>query len=230
MKPILLFDIDGTLLHIRRDFLLEVIHQILMEFKIPDKILHNQSFAGRTDRDIFSGLVEAANSGQSFYDEVKACYLSIMSEQMMPDHVELLPHAEEVVQQAAGMGIPTGLCTGNFREVAYQKVEAAGMNGLFRFGGFGCRHADRIHLPGEASADYQKVYGSHAPPRRFVVIGDTPNDIRSARYFGARSVGVTTGGYSSAELQKGDPDAVITGLHELTGWLEEKWRNGEVEK
>jgi phosphoglycolate phosphatase len=223
MKPILLFDIDGTLLHIRRDFLLEVIHQILKEFKFSDEILQNQSFAGRTDRDIFSELVGEYDSGKNLYDEVKTSYLSLMSEQLKPAHVELLPHAAEVVQQAAEMGIPTGLCTGNFKEVAYKKIEAAGMNGSFTFGGFGCRHADRIHLPGEASADYQKVYGSHAPPHRFVVIGDTPNDIRSAQYFGARSIGVTTGGFSSSELQQGGPDAVMTGLHELTGWLEEKW-------
>jgi phosphoglycolate phosphatase len=219
MKPILLFDIDGTLLHIRRDFLNEVINQILKEFKISDKILQNQSFAGRTDRDIFSDLTGSFESSRQLYQEVKGRYVSIMSEQLSPAHVILLPHAMEAVQQAGEMGIPVGLCTGNFREVAYQKVEAAGMGDAFTFGGFGCKHADRVHLPGEASSDFRKKHGADAPPHHFVVIGDTPNDIRSARYFGARAIGVTTGGFRLSQLMKEEPDAVLSGLHELTGWL-----------
>ncbi len=48
---------------------------------------------------------------------------------------------------------------------------------------------------------------------QFIVIGDTPDDIACARYFGARSVAVATGhSYGVDELRACEPDAVLPDL------------------
>ncbi len=221
MKPILLFDIDGTLLKVKRDFLLGVIESILDELNLMEKKALNSSFAGRTDKDIFIELSEKAGGGDHHYELIKQLYVNEMLSGLSIDHVDLIPGAEAAVQYVMENGISAGLCTGNFKEVAFKKVEAAGMKNIFPFGGFGCHHADRIYLPGDARADYSRVYSEDPDPANFIVIGDTPNDIRCARYFGARSVAVTTGGFSAEELQKHSPDLVLDTLSNPDQWLNE---------
>jgi phosphoglycolate phosphatase len=220
MKPILLFDIDGTLLSVKRDFLLAVIETILDELNLPSKKTLNSSFAGRTDRDIFEELSRRAGGAAEHYELLKNLYVEEMLSGLSSDHIELIPGAEESVQFAVENNLVAGLCTGNFREVAFKKVEAAGMKDLFPFGGFGCNHADRIHLPREAHADYQRVFSGSAKPSDFVVIGDTPNDVRCAKHFGARSVAVTTGGFTAKELSESGPDLILENLSNPGAWID----------
>lgn len=221
MKPILLFDIDGTLLKVKRDFLLGVIESILDELNLPEKKTLNSSFAGRTDRDIFEELSKKTGGGEEHYRLLKKLYVEEMMEGLSGDHVELISGAMEAVHYAAENGLAAGLCTGNFREVAFKKVEAAGMEGLFPFGGFGCDHTDRIFLPGDAQADYSRVFSDQAKPADFIVIGDTPNDIRCAKYFGAKSVAVTTGGFTDNELRDYGPDLILESLSDPEEWINE---------
>ncbi|WP_069130395.1 HAD family hydrolase [Rhodohalobacter halophilus] len=215
MKPILLFDIDGTLLHVKREFLREVINQILTEFKFTSNNVKNRSFAGRTDRDIFMELIYDHTGSHDLFDEVTSRYKNLMNESLSPDAVDIIPGAAEFVEFAKSEGYEMGLCTGNFREVAYAKVESAGMGNDFSFGGFGCDHQERKHLPGLASRSYRNLYAEEAPSEAFVVIGDTPNDIQSAKYFNAKSVGVTTGHFGADELRANSPDLLVDSLDEI---------------
>lgn len=222
MKPILLFDIDGTLMHVKKPFIKKVIAEILYEFEIdPNPLQSNTfSFAGRTDREIFTKLV--ANREPELYIKVKNKYLDYMENHFSGEHTKVIDGAEDVVNFGREAGYRMGLCTGNFRESAFRKIEAAGFGNLFSFGGFGCNHTDRKHLPGEASKDFSKLHGFEPEPHQFIVIGDTPNDIRCAKHFGATSVAVSTGSYTGAELLKTNPDLLISDLRELTDWLKRK--------
>jgi HAD superfamily hydrolase (TIGR01509 family) len=57
-------------------------------------------------------------------------------------------------------------------------------------------------------------------PGETVVIGDTPQDVLSAKAAGACSVAVTTGKFSSEELAEFRPTYIIPALAELPGLLE----------
>jgi pyrophosphatase PpaX len=57
-------------------------------------------------------------------------------------------------------------------------------------------------------------------PVEAIVIGDTPQDIRSAQAAGALSVGVATGKFARPELAEHRPAFVIDALTELPGLLE----------
>jgi len=127
--------------------------------------------------------------------------------------------AIESVNDAASLNIPIGLCTGNVRKVAMKKVQAAGLHGIFSFGGFGEASENRNDLPGEADREYKSQYDHQPEPSQYVIIGDTPNDIRCAKYFGAKSVAVTTGGFTAKELEWHEPDLIVDSLHDPKTWL-----------
>lgn len=219
MKPILLFDIDGTLLNTKKSFTKEMIAEILRELGMQSLKINNRSFAGRTDRDIFFDLVSAHPEAETLYKEAKQLYLGYMRDHYCSDHANLIHGVAETVQYAQEQGFEIGLCTGNFRESAYYKVEAIGLEGAFEFGGFGCNHSNRNYLPQEAHREFVIMKGYEPQPQQYIIIGDTPNDIESAKYFGARSVSVSTGSFTKNELQKYHPNLLIDNLLLMKEWL-----------
>jgi phosphoglycolate phosphatase len=220
MKPILLFDIDGTILHVKRSFLFEIMDQILIELNISKDVIKQVSFAGRTDRDIFLQLITINGiANDSSFEKVKQLYVDAMLNYLSREHVEEIPGAAEAVHFACSSGLDIGLCTGNFEEVAFKKVEAAGLSDLFEFGGYGCNHKDRIYLPEDAHKSYTALKKTKPHPSQYVIIGDTPNDIRCAKHFGARSIAVTTGSFNENQLRPHKPDYIFDGLSNPEKWI-----------
>lgn len=220
MKPVLLFDIDGTLLNVNRDFLFSVIESLLNELNIEKPKAPPRSFAGRTDRGIFTELIGDHEEKEMLFEKFKKRYTDEMVKGLSASEVNNFNGATEAVHYALENGYKVGLCTGNFREVAYAKIRAAGFDDdAFPFGGFGCNHENRNHLPGLAYREYNARYNDDPAPEQFLVIGDTPNDIRCARYFGARVIAVTTGHFSREDLHRYEPDLLLDSLGKPQQWL-----------
>ncbi len=217
--PILLYDIDGTLLNVHREFIYEIIEEQLSIFDIEKPEADSRSFAGRTDRGIFMELIGDMPDAEYLLQEMIQNYIQAMAQHLSADHLIVHKGAIESVKEAVGLRIPVGLCTGNIRDVAMKKVQTAGLHGIFSFGGFGEVSENRNELPGEADRDYRAQFNEQPAPGRYVIIGDTPNDIRCAKYFGAKSVAVTTGGFSKSELLEYEPDLIVDSLHNPTDWL-----------
>lgn len=217
--PILLYDIDGTLLNVHRNFIIGIIEEQLTQFNIQKPEANSRSFAGRTDRGIFMELVGDMANAESLLHKLMTNYADAMSQNLSESHLEVHTGAIDSVREAVDLNIPVGLCTGNVRSVAMKKVQTAGLHNVFSFGGFGEVHEDRNKLPGEADRDYRSQFNDRPAPERYVIIGDTPNDIRCAKYFGARSVAVTTGGFSERELSKHKPDLIVDSLNNPVSWL-----------
>lgn len=220
MKHILLFDIDGTLLHVNKSFTKQLFSEIADDLNITFSHMKNSSFAGRTDKDIFEELASVHPQSDLFYDELKQCYLEYMNLYFSAEHVSAIEGAVEAVCSTREKGYEVGLCTGNFRETAYLKVHAAGLTDIFGFGGFGCMHSDRRYIPNDAHHEFVEKFGFRPEPEHYVVIGDTPNDIRCAKYFGAVSLAVSTGSYSKKDLEKAQPDMLLTDLFNIQEQLD----------
>ena len=219
MKAILLFDIDGTLLKVHTGFLKELIAEQLNRLNIDYSLVKNNRFAGRTDRAIFSDLIGNRPDAEDLFEELKSKYIKQMSIHLSSDNITVFGEAAKAVQSVADSGYKIGLCTGNFREIAEVKLKAAGLSEYFRFGGFGCDFNDRNYLPEQAHKEYSNLYNDAPSPQQYVVIGDTPNDIKCAKYFGAKSVAVTTGYFNENELQKYNPDLLLHNLSDPEKWL-----------
>lgn len=102
-----------------------------------------------------------------------------------------------------------GVITGNIKATAHQKLKHTNLLPFFdRTGmGFGCDHSDRSEIARLAL----KRAGS---PRRSVLIGDTPEDIRAAKDNDMLSIIVATGAFDIPTLTASGADFVFKNLQD----------------
>ena len=128
---------------------------------------------------------------------------------------EVLPGARETLQAVADHPrYQSALVTGNIESMAYLQMQLMGLDQFFTLpGAFGDESHNRRDLPARAAERIRKHLQLDLAPEKFIVIGDTPNDIDCARHFGARAVAVGTGrSYSREEMLACKPDALLPDL------------------
>lgn len=226
MHRLVLFDIDGTLLaaggagaRAFRDALLEV-------FGTPGPI-NGHSFAGKTDPQIASELLRAAGLEDQHITaglpELWRSYLARLEPELARSHLRVLPGVPELLAQieAARADMVLGLLTGNLRDGARLKLDAAGI-GFRRFavGAYGCDHADRAELPAVAVQRAEQRTGRRFKRKEIVIIGDTPNDIACGGALGVRTIAVATGSYTRDHLAAYGPDYLLGSLEDTEAVLD----------
>lgn len=113
MKPILLFDIDGTLLNVNHTFIKILIESMIKEWNLFTPPVQSRSFAGRTDRDIFFELVSESEQADKLYVDIKERYLTHMKNHFSTEDISVIDGANEIIEFAVKEKYPIGLCTGN---------------------------------------------------------------------------------------------------------------------
>jgi phosphoglycolate phosphatase len=219
---ILLWDIDGTLIHsLRRgafkDYTIPMLEDV---FGTAGKLAEMQ-VSGMTDL----GIVAEALQHEGFthehirerIDHLRESYMTAMRKATGNgvEFFELLPGAREALQVVADHPrYHSALLTGNIEPAAHLKMNLVGLSEFFDLpGAFGDESHDRKDLPARAAERISKHLQLHLAPGQFIVIGDTPNDIECARHFGARVVVVGTGRlYSTEDLVACAPDALLPNL------------------
>jgi phosphoglycolate phosphatase-like HAD superfamily hydrolase len=211
MRAICLFDIDGTLLRTGGAGQLAMERALSRVFGIHE-IRGEILAAGRTDRAITADLfrlhgVEATeDSWQRFLSE----YFQLLPQMLAERPGRVLPGVRGLLEElSARPDVSVGLLTGNFRNGAAIKLRHYQIDHHFAYGGYGDEHHDRDDVARaavQAAADHlrRRISGESV-----WVIGDTPSDVRCARAVGARAVAVATGIFSSAELEKTEPDLLL---------------------
>lgn len=226
MAPYFLFDIDGTLINVRRSFLRPMLQQLMEELSLNTEILHQLSFAGRTDKAIFSDLTKVAGGSSGLFHSLKQTYLEALHERLQPEQLAVIDHVPHVLEYLHSAGYPLGLLTGNFKEAAMIKMERAGLADYFSFGAFGCDHHDRRELPELAMQSIEKTFGQRVDSEMLIIIGDTPADVDCAKAYGARSIAVATGHYPYSELEAHQPDLLLSNLRNPQEWLQRLGESG----
>jgi len=219
---ILLWDIDGTLIHsLRRGAFKDYTIPMLKDVFGTAGNLADMQVSGMTDL----GIVAEALRHEGFthehirerIDHLREAYMEAMhkatgnGEQLF----EVLPGVRETLQAVADHPrYHSALLTGNIEPAAYLKMELVGLSEFFDLpGAFGDESHDRRDLPALAADRVRKHLDVDLAPSQFIVIGDTPNDIDCARHFGARAVVVGTGRlYSTDDLLACSPDAFVPNL------------------
>jgi phosphoglycolate phosphatase len=105
-----------------------------------------------------------------------------------------------------------GLLTGNIAGGAASKMRHFGLAHHFRFGAYGCDHADRNLLGPVALERALASTGRKFSAEEVWVIGDTPKDIACAHAIHARCLAVATGQFSAAALEASGADRVVETL------------------
>lgn len=210
----LLFDIDGTLLHtggagsraLEKAF--EDLFGIEGAWKgiIPD---------GKTDPMIIQEM--ALGSLGRFlegteYEKVVCSYEKYFETEIRTAaSFRLMPGIPGLFKKLLSLeGFLLGVATGNFEAPAWGKLERGGLRGCFSFGGFGSDSHDRTELTSRAVRRGELLAGRKFLASEVVVIGDTPFDVRAGKNLGFKTVAVATGHTAGPAWEEHAPDFVLS--------------------
>lgn len=215
---IVLFDIDGTLLHTHGSGRRAMERAMQESFGYSG--IDGYHYDGKTDPQIVHEQMEAAGVHPSTIDSkmerLFEMYLKYLEQELVfHRHESVL--CEGVVPLLNTLrereDVTLGLLTGNIRDGAKQKLEALGLNfEQFVVGAFGSDHRHRPELPAVARRRAEEYLGSSIAGEQLVIIGDTPADIHCGRSLGVRAIAVATGRYSSEVLASHSPALVLDSL------------------
>jgi phosphoglycolate phosphatase-like HAD superfamily hydrolase len=216
LQPLVLFDIDGTLLHTTGAGIRALKRMFDTEFGCPDPFA-DYSFSGRTDPGILRDAFQRCFGRDPTPDEkdrAVASYLGFLDEELSGSDVKVLPGVVPLLDRLVQEGIPTGLATGNVEAGARLKLSAAGILHYFRFGGYGSDAEHRGELTRTGIARGRALAGP-VPDELVVIVGDSPLDVSAARYAGVRCLAVMTGWTSREEMEAAAPDLLLDDLSDL---------------
>jgi phosphoglycolate phosphatase-like HAD superfamily hydrolase len=219
MVRLVLFDIDGTLLHSGGAGVKAFARAFGSEFGIHDGT-ERLKFAGRTDvslvREFFSHH-QIEQSPKNFARFFKA-YLGWL-EQMIRE-CEGGPCIGVLDFLAALEALPNppllGLLTGNIRDGARIKLGRYNLWDRFAFGAFADDNEERDHIAMAARQRGSERLGQPLRGEEIVVVGDTPLDIRCARAIQAKALAVATGAFSVDVLKEHTPDWAVADLTKIS--------------
>ena len=220
---LLLFDIDGTLLHANGSGR-RAVEDALSRLCGRRISTEDVSFSGKTDPQIMRDILRIngldPDQSPNLVDDALSAYEETALRSLQPDDVELLPGVSALLERLAETAhVQLALLTGNIESMAYRKLEAVNLDGYFAFGAFGSDHADRNALPAVALRRALDHTGHAFAGPDTVIIGDTAHDITCGRSIDAFAIGVCTGRYSRTDLAPHNPDVLLDDLSDPSAFL-----------
>ena len=221
---LVLFDIDGTLLHSHgagTQSMLAAARELFGDRVTFDGV----EIAGCIDPLIWNEVarVNGLPDAGAHHDQFRRTYHRYLTERLAAGHhVELLPGVRELLDALGAIdGVTLGLLTGNYPETGRLKIQAAGLDpDLFAVAAWGSDGQSRSDLPVQAMTLYRQRMGRPVDPQNVVVVGDTPHDVACARAHGCRCLAVATGTYSREKLAGCEPDLLLDDLTETDAILD----------
>jgi len=219
MVKVILFDVDGTLIHTHGAGVEAFARAFHSLFNFPDTT-KKISFAGRTDISLVKEYFRLNNytPSQRDIEDFFPCYISWLGRLIRQSDGAICPGVKEFI--AAAHKLPSnpliGLLTGNIRLGAEIKLKHFGLWDEFKVGAFADDSEDRDQIARIAFKRANQMLNNKLQGNEVVVVGDTPYDIKCARAIGARALAVSTGGYSRKELAIHKPDWLVNTLLEIS--------------
>ncbi|MDQ2833625.1 MAG: HAD family hydrolase [Acidobacteriota bacterium] len=211
-----LFDIDGTLLHCG-----DAVHYFAFCDAVSRIVgrpcnLDGVTAHGNTDVGILRDALRLADvpEGQwrPLLTEIRSQMCRFVEQRATDLCVTVLPAARNVLNHLRSQGAVLGVATGNLERIGRLKLRRCGLLDFFDFGGYSDPFEYRRDVFRGALEQARIIAGADA---EVCVIGDTPEDVRSAKVNGLDVIAVATGIYSFDELQAERPHWCLSSLAEL---------------
>ncbi|MCB8926449.1 MAG: HAD hydrolase-like protein [Ardenticatenaceae bacterium] len=217
MPKLLLFDIDGTLIHSNGAGRLTIAYALEKLFGTCGPLEH-YNMSGKTDPRIITDLLTAIGIAPKEIKKQLPAVYELMAEHGQRIFIEremlACPGVPELLTHLAGReDVLVGLLTGNSQLTAPLKLSAAGIDPLqFKVGAYGSDAMDRNELPAIGMKRANQLTGSVFNGNNTVIIGDTPADILCARAGKATAVAVASGWHAASTLADYHPDHLFDDL------------------
>jgi len=218
MQTLILFDIDGTLVHGGPAKV--AFHTAMLETFGTAGAIESHEFSGKTDPQIVRELLTDAGMEDAVVDAGLPAlwdrYIGELEARIRDNPMRLLPGVAVLLGALdAEPDVAVGLVTGNIIRGARVKLGSVGLAERFEVGGYGSDHEIREHLPAFALDRAFEAWGVRFPAGSAVVVGDTPRDVECGKHEGTRTVAVATGRIPRDRLETTGADAVLDDLADL---------------
>ncbi len=220
--PVILWDIDGTLLRTPR-VAVQCFIQAVEAVAGRPIVQQRYDLGGKTDPLIALELLTALGlADQALVDrvlgEVERRYEDLVDE--LRAGTEVLPGVHAVLAACGAASVLQTVVTGNIEAAARHKLRAGGIDHHLRLdcGAYGSDHVDRSELVRLA---LQRLL-RHGPLERddVWIVGDTPRDAACAAANEVRCLLVATGTYTVADLAGLGAAAVVPDLADVPAVLD----------
>lgn len=211
--PLVIFDLDGTLIDTAPDLIDSLNHTITGAGLAPvtfDDLTHLVGQGGRVmirrAFDLRKTPIDERETDRLF------AYFIDHYKNHLPGKSRPYPGIIECLDRLADAGMRLAICTNKIEQLAFPLMERLGLSKRFAVmtGGdtFSVRKPDGRHI----LATIERAGGD---PALSVMVGDSVNDIMAAQNAGVSSIAVDFG-YSDVPVQSLNPDRVISAYEDLT--------------
>ena len=204
-KKIILWDIDGTILTLRSKNLesthLKALHRQGIS---PKGTVKEQS--GLTDFEVLEGLLGNVETQElllkNAFNELDNIFLANSHLRSL----SLCKGVTEALNLSIQLGWINGVLTGNTHKRTIRKLQESGIIQLFNHNFiFSCEYKDTRVMITERAEQILKNYNF----KKIIIIGDSLMDIKISKIFNLPIISVSTGLFSSEELDKYQPELVL---------------------
>jgi phosphoglycolate phosphatase-like HAD superfamily hydrolase len=214
-KRLLLFDIDGTLMHSGGAGARALTRALFEVFGLKDA-LAGVRLNGQTDPQIVTDALSRAGllADDERRTQLEALYLTYLAREIVTsERACLMPGVHALLDHLAGRcDVILGLLSGNIEPGARIKLSRFDLNRYFSCGGFGSDSHVRRDLVPIALERARHLHGVRLTPKDVVVVGDTERDVDCGRHAGARTLAVATGCVAESVLREAGPDMFFANL------------------
>ena len=213
---LILFDIDGTLLHtdgLSKDLFFESLSETFSVSINPGNI----PWGGLTDKGIAEhALQQSGIDAHEIRDGLPMAF-DLLGKKWAArgsiDHFTIYPEAVALLEMLAQhSAVSLGVLTANCHQGAHHKLRLSNLSAYFDLLITGDLVSERDRLPSFVPDRAQHQFSYPFGESDCVIIGDTPADISCARACNMSVVAVATGRYSQVELAQQKPDLLLSNL------------------
>ena len=218
-NPLVIFDLDGTLIDTAPDLIDSLNHTITAAGLEPvtfDDLTH---LVGQGVRVMIRRAFDLRKVplDDETWDQLALRFMDHYASQM-PGKSRPYPGALDCLDRLSAAGFGLAVCTNKPEALALVLMEKLGLSERFLAitGGdtFAVRKPDAQHIFGTIDM-------ARGEPARSIMIGDSVNDILAAQNAGIASIAVSFG-YSDVPVESLGPSHVVAGYDDLTAALVEK--------